>query len=227
MKYDKLEKELYKINNDVTSLESILAKDEQVIWRGKPKKSAFLFASIVKDIPNLILGLIPIVVFFVIIALNFGMETFWVSFIFVSIFLAIGLFKRIGKIITDSYRYNNIDYALTNRRIIIRSGLIGVDYKSINYKEVKEVKLDVKWIDKLFKVGDIYICTGDEHRFSTRTRKGGKMVNEKVFFDVPNCYEVYSKIQKIIVDIQNDMEHPNALRENNNTSYNTKKKRNR
>ncbi len=221
MKYDKLEKEYYKNNVDVTSLESILAKDEQVIWRGKPKKSAYLYSSFVKELPGLLSGLLTTTLFFVMVGIYLGMEAFWISLAFIGVFWVIGLFTKIGRLVTYSYRYKNIDYALTNRRIIIRSGLIGVDYKSINYKEVKTVKLDVTWIDRLFNVGDIYIYTGDEPRLS----KSKKIINDKVFFDIPNCYEVYSKMQKVVVDIQTDMAHPNQFRKDNNTGYNTKKEK--
>ena len=42
------------------------------------------------------------------------------------------------------------------------------------------------------------------------------------FLDVENAYDIYSKIQKIVLDIQTDIEYPNALRPDENPGYNTK-----
>ena len=44
------------------------------------------------------------------------------------------------------------------------------------------------------------------------------------FLDVDNSKEVYLKIQKIVMDIQTDIEYPNALRPEENPGYKTKYK---
>ena len=47
--------------------------------------------------------------------------------------------------------YKNKFYCITNKRVIIRSGVVGADYKSIDLKDVSGVKLKKIWFDVLFK----------------------------------------------------------------------------
>ena len=47
--------------------------------------------------------------------------------------------------------YKNIYYCITNKRVIIRSGIIGADYKAVNFKEVSKISVKKIWYDKLFK----------------------------------------------------------------------------
>lgn len=42
--------------------------------------------------------------------------------------------------------------------------------------------------------------------------------------DVENPYEIYGKLQNIVLDIQTDIEFPNAYRPDENPGYNTKYK---
>lgn len=64
-------------------------------------------------------------------------------------------------------------------------------------------------IDKMLKVGDLYFNLNSRH-------------SQNVFFDIENPYEVYKIAQKIVTDIQTDMEFPNAYRLENNPGYKTK-----
>lgn len=47
--------------------------------------------------------------------------------------------------------YKNIYYCITNKRVIIRSGIVGADYKAVNFKEVSKISVKKIWYDKLFK----------------------------------------------------------------------------
>lgn len=47
--------------------------------------------------------------------------------------------------------YKNKYYCITNKRIIIRYGMLGADYKALNIEELKELKLKKLWYDSLFK----------------------------------------------------------------------------
>ena len=73
---------------------------------------------------------------------------------------------------------------------------------------LKNVYLRIGVIDRLLKVGDIYFDINQN-----RTQ---------FFLDLENPYELYTKLQKIVLDIQTDIEFPNNLRPNENNGYNTK-----
>ena len=62
-------------------------------------------------------------------------------------------------------------------------------------------------LDRIFKVGDLYIQTASQV---------GKIENIKA------PYHYSSKIQKIVQDIKTDINFPNDLRPSENHGYNTK-----
>lgn len=47
---------------------------------------------------------------------------------------------------------------------MIRSGLVGIDYQSVSYKDIQNVDLRVGVADKLLKVGDVYFVTAAGNR---------------------------------------------------------------
>lgn len=112
----------------------------------------------------------------------------------------------ISKIIHASTSHKNIEYAFTQKRIIIRTGLI-VDFKNIYYSDITGVNLRVGFFDKLFKVGDIYISS---------------QMLSAVLYDIPDPYFILKKIQKIVNDIKTDIIFPNQLRPSENKGYATK-----
>lgn len=110
-------------------------------------------------------------------------------------------------VITANRQHKNLEYAFTDKRIIIKSGIIGIDFKSIYYSEINSVNLKVGLIDRMLKVGDIYI---------------NSMSNANVLLDLENPYFISERLQKIVVDIKTDIEFPNSLRPEENNGYNTK-----
>ena len=100
-----------------------------------------------------------------------------------------------------------MEFVFTDKRIIVRSGVIGIDFKSIFYNEVQSGRVDVNWTDRLFKVGDIYIKAN---------------TSEAVLYDIRNPYILGTKLQTVVQDITTDINYPNALRPDSNPGYKTK-----
>ena len=113
----------------------------------------------------------------------------------------------ISNVLTANRQHKNLEYAFTNKRIIVKSGIIGIDFKNIYYSEISSVNLKVGIIDRIMKVGDIYIKS---------------LESATVLYDLENPYFITQKLQKIVVDIKTDIEFPNNLRPDENNGYNTK-----
>lgn len=200
------------VNNVVTptNLDNIIVNDEEIIWRGKPKKSAFIINKILTMLPVALIWLL-FDSFFIIVA--FKASNFKEIFLFLIPFFLFHLMPVwiwLSNILTANKRWKNTEYAVTDKRVIIMSGFIGMDYQSIYYKDIQNVDLKISVIDKILKVGDIYFDTNK------------KLTKISAFLDVENVYEIYPKIQKIVLDIQTDIEYPNNLRPKENDGYNTK-----
>ena len=107
--------------------DNILEKDEYIIKVIKPSKGRYWKAP-----------LFP-----------FGIPLFWPHFL---ILMALTLFT-----LPFFYArgYTNLYYAYTNKRLIVRSGIIGVDYRSLDYKFITASSVDVGLLDKGSNTGSL------------------------------------------------------------------------
>ena len=187
--------------------------DEQILWRGKPKRSAFILARVFRMLPIALIWL-AIDGFFI------GFITYGIikgqvptlMILFFVLFFALHLtpvWVWLGNIITASAQLKNIEYAFTNKRIIIRSGII-VDFKNVYYSDIQSVDLKVGLIDRILKVGDIYITTT------------GRLNSRIDLEDISDPYFITQRLQKIVLDIKADINFPNNLRPEGNDGFKTK-----
>lgn len=208
----KLDENYFKIDpsgRDLKNIEDVIGSDEQILWSGKPKKRAFLINAFTKMLPIALIWLLFDGAF---IGLMIGtMDEIPASVkIFMTVFFLFHLMPVwiwLSNVLTANRQHENLEYAFTNKRIIIKSGIIGIDFKNIYYSEIDSVNLRVGLVDRIEKVGDIYIKS-----------IGGA----NVLYDLENPYTLTEKLQKIVVDIKTDIQFPNNLRPAENDGYNTK-----
>lgn len=127
--------------------EHILDDDEKIIKVFKPHK-AKLFISILLSI-----GVLFSFFLFISIAAILFPEDEFVSSNKIYILIPIGIFVlilTITAILTVIY-YNNLYFAYSNKRIIIRSGIFGVDYRTLDMSMVGAVNVSVSLLDKILK----------------------------------------------------------------------------
>ena len=101
--------------------DDILEKDEQIVKIIKPSKSRYWK-----------FFLMPLII-----------PIFLPHFI---VIMACTLFFIIPLLYARSY--NNLYYAYTNKRLIVRKGTIGVDFKTLDYKFITSTSVDVGLLDK-------------------------------------------------------------------------------
>ena len=85
------------------------------------------------------------------------------------------------------------NYVITNKRLIIKSGLIGADIRSIYYDQIRSAFVKVSLIGKIFGTGTILIDTG---RITQSGRRRGSKTAYDRFRFIPSPYEVYKLMQK-------------------------------
>lgn len=195
-----------------------LTKDEQVLWSAKPKKSAFLINNILTMLPIALIWLLFDSVFIVTFISGGIIKEMILPIILFFAFHLMPVWIWLGNILTTNKKWKNTKYYVTDKRIIIQTGIIGASYDTIYYKDIKNVTLKIGIVDKILKVGDIYIDTGNAMLSSN-----GRRICMTIL-DIENPYEVYGRLQKVVLDIQSDIEFPNAYRPNENPGYNTKYK---
>ena len=201
MKYNKIDN--YAANND-----NPLVQGENILYQVKPKKSAFIINQILPFTPFALMWLLFDSIF--IIGMMKGAKEDLSILLFAIPFFAFHLMPVwiwLGNILTSSKRWENTEYYVTDKRIIIKNGLFASNFQTIYYKEISGVDLRRGLVDQLLNVGDVYIARND----------GGRVA----FFDIDNASEIYARLQKTVLDIQTDVEYPNALRPETNPGYHT------
>lgn len=127
---------------DGSSIERELNSGEHLLWKGRPPggfrlRSADIF-------------MIPFSLFWSAIVFSAALAAFnqpaqkggtGPSLIFLIPFLLIGLYMLIGRFFVDAMMRARTEYAITNRRAIIVSGLFSRNVKSIDLKTTSELSL--------------------------------------------------------------------------------------
>ena len=197
------------------NIDDVLNTDEKVLWRGAPNPKSYVLAAMVKMMPIALIWLIfdGTFIFFLATGMSSGDIPLGILAFIIPFFLLhlTPVWIWIGKTIKAAREVKNLEYAITDKRIIIRSGMIGIDFKFINYTEIDSVNVKVGLIDKIFRVGDIYINSS---------------VNSGVLWDVEDPYKIGNALQKVTLDIKSDIHYPNAKRPDSNPGYKTEYKYN-
>ena len=190
----------------------VLAPGEAILWRGKPQKKGFIATKA--------LTLAPFAIIWLIIDSSLILNAFrgdspWVLIPFMLLHL-MPVWIWLGSVITAGRRWKNTAYYVTNRRIIIQGGFFAVNENSLFYKDIRNAHVRIGLLDKLFGTGDIVFDNGMIYHNSRNSRPQLPAME-----DLENPHEVYNRIQRIILDMQTDMEFPNAYRPAENPGYGT------
>lgn len=209
----KLDENYFKMTDGMQNnrVEDILDSEESVLLRIKPKKKAYVFNSFFRMFPIALVWLIIDGGF--IGGMTYGMIVGSIPLAvlaFIIPFFALHLMPVwiwIGGVVKASAGWKNIEYVFTEKRIILRSGVVGIDFVNIYYSDILGVNLKVGLIDRMFKVGDLYISAKNQ---------------SEVLYDIENPYFILKKIQNIVIDIKTDIIFPNDLRPEANHGFRTK-----
>lgn len=188
-----------------------LAAGEAILWRGKPKKSAFIATKSLTLMPIAIIWLcIDSTLIFS--AFSSGGPWFLIPFMLLHL---MPVWLWLGSMLTAGRRWKNTSYYVTNRRIIIQGGFLAVNETTLFYKDLRNARVRIGLLDKIFHTGDIVFDNGMYYG-NSRNREQLPTLE-----DLEAPYQVYERIQKIILDIQTDIEYPNAFRPAENPGYQT------
>lgn len=165
----------------------LIAKNEKILWQGRPKKLSYVLANSLTMMPiGLLWGIIDF-------SILFGVFTSKQSFhpamyILVIAFFALHLFPFwtwLGALIKSNNEIKRTYYIITNKRLLVIKGKSAYISGCVEMKDLVGCTCKRKFIDKLLRVGDIYI----EGKYSSI-----------VFFDVANSLFIAEKIDAINKD---------------------------
>ncbi len=179
-------------NNEITLFDGVLDKDEKVIKVIKPNKlklfiSWFMLAFWI-NVWIAIIGILPMAIE---TQEPIGWEYYMIPVgIIVLIFILTGIFAQIY--------YKNNFYAYTNARILIRSGIIGIDFKSLDMRYVGALNVRVGFWDKVLKQETGTITFGSMSSPMASSKQVGYN-----FAHVEKPYELYKEMKQIVEEVKN------------------------
>lgn len=203
--------------NLLPEFESVKDKDEEILWIGKPTFIPYIFSGLGAGLFTLAFGVI-----WILISLNAKLENassgitsgginyFW---LYGLIPLAYGLYVFLNKI----FSFSNTAYGYSNKRVMMRTGFIGTDFKTIDYDKISDIEVTVNIIERMYNVGSIRFFSG-----RTQTHKNHTTKLYDVWCAIENPYEIFKLVKQTSVDIKTDFNYPNALRPESNPGYKTK-----
>lgn len=164
-------------------VENFLGENEKILWKGKPKKMAYVLGKTLTIMPiGLIWGLIDFTFLFFILSSGFVPRLF---LLFIIPFFALHLtpfWIWLKGLITASRETKTVFYMFTTERFIVFKGENLYIDSEIYISNATDVKLKINFIDKILKVGDIFIYEGERHIDIT---------------DIPKSEFIYSRIKEI------------------------------
>lgn len=191
-------------------ISQILDKNERVLWHGRPNFWPFVFGSMLISLFGLFFLLASL------LAIIFGglgpwgllLPHFWV-----------GVALTFGGPIYSKLVYKYTHYAITNKRVIIKSGVIGRDFKTVDYDKITNVEVNVSVWDKLLAQSSGTICIFTAGTISYGRR--GPYQTPYRLSNVKNPYQVFKFFKKVSHDVKTDIHYPNKYRPDINPGYRT------
>jgi hypothetical protein len=209
--------------DETNEFKPIIDDDEQIIWDGKPLLIPFLLNAA----PVLLLGLGWLFMVGIMMPISNedaftvpGASTDNPFMMMFTLIRFLPLLLGIGQVIYLMFVYKNTHYAITNKRLLFKSGLFGIDYKIVDYDQIKNMEVNVNPFEKLLEAGSIRIFNGEMITHNQTTRAVPTTMSA-----ITDPYEVFKKLKKISVDIKTDWNYPNQYRPDDNQGYSTRYKK--
>lgn len=171
--------------NYTDQFNDVLGQSEKVLWQDQPVFLPFVLSGLHFLIFGFFWAFIIRDELFQTLA---SIRTSNVSDISTLILILIPLWIGIGNVIRLFLVANNTGYAITNRRILMRSGFWGTDFKSVDYDKIRSAQVTVNPLEQIFGVGSIKLSTGvlDPH---------GNYYYDTSLTAIANPYEAFKKFQ--------------------------------
>ncbi len=177
--------------------EPILDKDEKVIKIFKPHKGVLFFKSIFLTVLLLLFFYAFILIALIGSSIEQGNNELITSSVLMSLlgFFCVLIGVLIIQILLLIVYYKNIFFGYTNKRIVIRKGIFGVDFKSLDISMIGASTVHVSLIDKILRKDTGTLNFGSMASPMMNSNGG---INSFTFSNVTKPYEIYQEIKNYI-----------------------------
>ena len=164
------------------AFEPVVASSETVQWTGRPHFVPYL----ISGLPFLVFGCL-----WGAFDLNFIRNMHGRDMGFALPFFAIHLFPFWGSILYMFWlvlSFRNVVYAITNQRVILRSGAFAPSFKSYDFKEIDQLTVSSGPFESMVNAGSVQFATGKV------TSKGTTIFGQ--IRAVDQAYDVFKQLRE-------------------------------
>jgi len=179
----------------------VLEKGEEIVGAFKPNRKKFWWQTwLTVFVCTVWFFLVPIALLFDETGYVGVGTAFWVSF---GIVMGITLITIAVAWLCGALWLKNTYYVYSDRRILIRTGIIGIDYKSLEYKSLNATVVRVSLIDKIVGKNTGTIKFGSPSSPVLNIWSGNS--NQYMFCHIEKPYENMKIIKEHIHDVTEDL----------------------
>jgi hypothetical protein len=173
-----------------------LLKEEKILWTGRPDGTIL----VLRSSPMALFGML-----FMGVAIFMMAMTGFVGMVicFLLPFLLIGFAVGFGPMIYAYLSARVTYYAITNRRLITRGGVIGTDFKFTEFDKIQTVDVDVGFWDKGRGTGSVRATLPGVSYVSTG-RHGHVRANMHVLAAISRPYQVQKVLNDAIKEYEDE-----------------------
>lgn len=118
-----------------------------------------------------------------------------------------GLYIFLKKI----FSFSNTVYTYSNKRVMMSSGFIGTNFKTIDYDKISDIEVTVNVIERMYNVGSIRFFSGRTQAYEGNTTK-----LYDCWFAIENPYEIFKLVKQTSVDFKTNFNYRNEMRPETN-----------
>jgi len=202
----------------VLNVYSMIGKNEEILWSGKPDKKCFILESIFN-------GLLPVALVWGIIDFGFigvALSDDKAPLYFILPFFALHLMPvwiYLGGICFSWIKYKNTEFAVTNKGVYCSGGILAQNFEHKPFTELSHVNMHRGIIDQMLGVGDVTLTSNQDGYNFRDTRSVFRGIS---ICDIPDYENVYHIVKDLQENIYSDTMYPNDLRPEENHGYRTK-----
>ncbi len=205
-----------RVENIPREFEAIKDNNEAILWSDQPVFIPFMMQAV----PFLMLGIVWFLINSTFYRFMFEDGFMFAGFSsFALLFVVVHQFPLIASVL-NAIRlllvFKNTVYGFSNKRVMLRTGFFGTDFKVVDYDKIQNLEVNVNPIEKLFHVGKIRIYSGE-----VSVRNNQSHPKYTVFYAIKNPYDVFKQLKSVSLDIKTDWSYPNDYRPEQNKGYNT------
>lgn len=194
----------------------ILDSNERILWSDRPHIAVHLASGLPLFIIGIIWGILDSFIITGFGGLG-GMGGFFSLFMLIHL---APLWLGVGNMIRLILVYKNTYFCYTDKRVITKTGFLGIDYKIKDFYNIGNVEVNINPIENALGVGTIRI--DEDYVYEGHGKNRSKRRIGDRLYGIQNPYVVFKDLKEIVMDIKSDMNYPNDFRPESNPGYNTR-----